>query len=78
MEDIGGWNGLSYTEMGMVFAVSAITIGTLDFPTGNFAERYGRKRSVVLVVLSVAFGMTLYGEGYTDVWLSRVLKDRKF
>jgi MFS family permease len=55
------FNGLNYTEMSIVFAVSAITIGILDFPTGNFADRYGRKKSVVLAILSMGFGMIIYG-----------------
>jgi MFS family permease len=55
------FNGLNYTEMGIIFAVSAITIGILDFPTGNFADRYGRKKSIVLAIVSVGCGMILYG-----------------
>jgi MFS family permease len=47
--------------MGIIFAVSAITTGVLDFPTGNFADRYGRKKSIVFATVSVGFGMILYG-----------------
>ncbi len=55
------FNGLSYTEMGIIFAVSALTIGILDFPTGNLADRYGRKKSMVFAIVSTGFGMIVYG-----------------
>ncbi|MBO8182290.1 MAG: MFS transporter [Archaeoglobus sp.] len=55
------FNGLNYAEMAIVFAVSSLTIGVLDFPTGNFADRYGRKKSIVLAIAFAGVGMIVYG-----------------
>jgi MFS family permease len=40
----------------------------LDFPTGNFADLYGRKLTYTLGVTSVGVGMVVYGVG-TALWM---------
>jgi MFS family permease len=53
-------NGLSYTEMTIVFAANFLALALFDLPTGNLADRYGRKRSIVVGTFIFAVGLLIY------------------
>lgn len=60
--------GLSYTEVGAVWGTVVLVATVLDFPTGNFADIYGRKTAYVIGIVFYGSGMLLYGIGYT-LWM---------
>ena len=60
--------GLSYTEVGAVWSVVILVATVLDFPTGNFADVYGRKTAYVLGIACYGTGMLIYGAG-TTLWM---------
>lgn len=51
--------GVSYTALGMILTVRAVTTGCLQIPTGFLVDRFGGKRilSIGLFMLSVSFGL---------------------
>jgi MFS family permease len=53
-------NGLSYLEMTLVFAANFLTLALCDLPTGNLADKHGRKRSIVAGTLIFAYGLFIY------------------
>ncbi|MBU7046621.1 MAG: MFS transporter [Theionarchaea archaeon] len=57
--------GLSFTEVGLVWSVTLFFSTVLDFPTGNFADLYGRKLAYVLGVISIGIGNFIFGVGET-------------
>ncbi|WP_232473489.1 MFS transporter [Thermococcus profundus] len=59
--------GLSFSEIGLVQSVSELTQLLTDFPTGGFADRYGR-------VKTYSAGSILFGLGLTTIALSDGLK----
>lgn len=60
--------GLSYTEVGAVWGVVVFVATVLDFPTGNFADIYGRKTAYVIGIVLYGVGMLVYGVG-THLWM---------
>jgi MFS family permease len=60
--------GLSYTEIGVVWSVMLFFSTVLDFPTGNFADLYGRRLAYVIGVTSVGVGMFLMGVS-SSLWM---------
>ena len=60
--------GLSYTDIGAVWGVTLFFSTVLDFPTGNFADLYGRKLAFVLGVTAIGVGDFIYGLS-TAVWM---------
>lgn len=57
--------GLSYTEVGAVWSVALFFSTVLDFPTGNFADIYGRRIAFAFGVCSIGLGNFIYGVGGT-------------
>ena len=53
-------NGLSYLEMTIVFAANFLALALFDLPTGNLADKYGRKRSIVVGTMIFALGLLVY------------------
>jgi MFS family permease len=53
--------GLSFSEMGFIFAASMIATAVFDFPTGNVADKYGRKFSFLSGLVLVGGGIIVYG-----------------
>lgn len=47
--------GMTYSKAGILFSIYLLALGICDFPTGNLADLYGRKKiySVGLVLLSL-------------------------
>lgn len=60
--------GLSYTEVGAVWGTVVFVATVLDFPTGNFADLYGRKTAYVIGIVFYGSGMLVYGVG-TALWM---------
>nr|WP_245547769.1 MFS transporter [Halovivax ruber] len=48
------WNDLSFTEIGLLSAVSAVLVVVLEVPTGYLADRIGRRRVLLLGLLAMA------------------------
>ena len=59
---------LSYTEVGVVWSVTLFFSTVLDFPTGNFADIYGRKLTFAMGVTSVGAGNFIFGLG-SSLWV---------
>ena len=53
-------NGLSYMEMTIVFAANFLALALFDLPTGNLADKYGRKRSILIGTVIFAIGLLVY------------------
>lgn len=60
--------GLSYTDIGAVWSVTLFFSTVLDFPTGNFADLYGRKLAFFLGVTSIGVGDFIFGLS-TATWM---------
>ncbi len=58
--------GLTYTEIGSLYAVREIVTNLSEVPTGIFADTYGRKKSLLLSFLGyiVAFLLFYAGQSY--------------
>lgn len=52
--------GLNYTEILSLSAVMGISIILFEVPTGLFADKYGRKNSLILSNILFLFSMSLY------------------
>lgn len=59
---------LSYTEIGVVWSVTLFFSTVLDFPTGNFADIYGRRLTFASGVISVGAGNLIFGVG-DSLWV---------
>ncbi|MGD2247091.1 MAG: MFS transporter [Candidatus Methanofastidiosia archaeon] len=60
--------GLSYANIGAVWGVTLFFSTVLDFPTGNFADLYGRKLAFVVGVTSIGAGDIIFGLS-TEIWM---------
>ncbi|MFX1250402.1 MAG: MFS transporter [Promethearchaeota archaeon] len=45
-------NHISYTELGILFAISTVSIAVLDYPTGTLADTIGTKKVLFIAYLS--------------------------
>ncbi len=45
-------NNLDFYQIGILASVSALTIAILEVPTGIFADKYGRKKSILIAMVS--------------------------
>lgn len=57
-------NGLNLTNIMILQSIYAFSIVVLEIPTGYFADRYGRKKSLILAGLFSSLGIMLYGLGH--------------
>jgi len=55
-----GLRGLTSFQIGQVLAISSIALSVLDFPSGNIADKYGRKRSLVLGFFIWSIGLLVF------------------
>lgn len=55
-----GIRGLTSFQIGQVLAISSIALSIFDFPTGNIADKYGRKRSLVLGFFIWSIGLLVF------------------
>lgn len=54
-------NGLSYTDITLIFAANFIALALLCFVSGGLADRYGRKRAIVIGGVITVIGFLVYG-----------------
>lgn len=60
--------GLSYTEIGVLYAVREIVINILEIPSGIIADTYGRKNSLIVSFLLFIFSFAVFYLS-EDFWL---------
>jgi MFS family permease len=60
--------GLSYTDIGAVWGVTLFFSTVLDFPTGNFADLYGRKLAFCVGAASIGTGDFIFAAS-TEIWM---------
>jgi len=67
--------GLSYTEIGSLYAIRELIIHFAEIPTGIIADTYGRKNALVTSFLSyiISFIIFAYGTSYGYFMLAFVL-----
>ncbi len=53
-------SGLTYTEIGILYAIREVSINLLEIPTGIFADAYGRRKSMVMSMLSYIFSFSIF------------------
>lgn len=56
--------GFSFTQIGVIWSTYLITSALLDFPTGNVADKLGRKTTYCTGMLFTAAGHLIYSLGY--------------
>jgi MFS family permease len=54
-------NGLSFTDLNLIFAANFGALAILNFPAGNFADRFGRKAAIGIGSIISGAGMMYYG-----------------
>jgi len=54
-------NGLSYTDITFIFAANFVALALLNFVSGNFADRHGRKKAIVIGGAINVVGFLIYG-----------------
>jgi MFS family permease len=59
----------SYTEIGLLGPAYAVLHVLLSAPSGHLADRYGRRRFIVLGLALTAFAFALYSRASTMTWL---------
>jgi MFS family permease len=52
---------LSNIQVSLVLASSSVIVALTDFPLGNFADKYGRKKTLIIGLLLWGIGILLYG-----------------
>ncbi|MFX0092821.1 MAG: hypothetical protein ACFFBD_13775, partial [Candidatus Hodarchaeota archaeon] len=52
-------NYISYAELGLLFAISTISIAALDYPTGTLADTIGTKKVLLLAYGSLGISWIL-------------------
>ncbi len=59
-------NGLTYTEIGSLYALRELITYTAEVPTGILADTYGRKKSLAFSFIAyiLSFGLFFYGKDY--------------
>ena len=57
-------NGLSMFQVMILQALFAVSVIALEVPSGYFADRYGRRKSLVLASVFATLGMTGYSLGH--------------
>jgi MFS family permease len=69
------YKGLSYTEIGRLYAIREILTNLSEIPTGIIADTYGRKRALSLsfVIYIISFLLFYTGKGYWIFFFAFVL-----
>ena len=68
-------NFVSYLQIGIAFSVSTLVGVIAEIPTGVLADRFGRKKSVILgsFILSVAFLLMATTNGFWQFFIGAIL-----
>ncbi len=61
-------NGLSYTEIGSLYALREIVTNLSEVPTGIFADTFGRKKALVLSFVAYIFSFVLFYTANSYHW----------
>ena len=63
--------GMSYTQIGILYAIKEISIYILEIPTGVYADAFGRRRSMLMSMSSyiIAFAIFFF---FSSFWLFAV------
>ncbi len=63
--------GMSYTEIGILYAIKEVSIYILEIPTGVYADAFGRRRSMLMSMSSyiIAFAIFFF---FSSFWLFAV------
>lgn len=59
----------SYTSIGVIFAVITIANLLAEIPSGIFADRYGRKKSVIVGIVAIFLGVLIMAAAPSAIWL---------
>lgn len=54
-------NGLTFTDISLIFLGNFLALALLNFVAGNFADRHGRKKAILLGGLINVVGFVVYG-----------------
>ncbi len=67
--------GLTYTEIGSLYALREIVTNLSEVPTGIFADTFGRKKSLLLsfLVYIISFVLFYFGHSYSIFLLAFIL-----
>jgi len=62
-------NGISYSEIGVLYALREISINIFEIPSGLLADTYGRKNTLLLAFLSYIISFILFYFSTDFYWL---------
>jgi len=60
--------GLSYTEIGFLYAIKEVSIYILEIPTGVYADAFGRRRSMLMSMVSYMVAFAIFFS-FSSFWL---------
>ncbi|EDY36159.1 transporter, major facilitator family [Aciduliprofundum boonei T469] len=63
--------GLSYTEIGILYAIKEVSIYILEIPTGVYADAFGRRRSMLMSMVSYIIAFFIFFS-FSSFWLFAV------
>ena len=63
--------GLSYTEIGILYAIKEVSIYVLEIPTGVYADAFGRRRSMLMSMSSYIIAFFIFFS-FSSFWLFAV------
>lgn len=68
-------NGLSMFEVMLLQGLFAVSVIILEVPSGYFADRYGRKKTLIYAAVFATVGITAYslGQGFYEFLLGELL-----
>ncbi len=58
-------NGMSFAQVGVIQAVLFITALLFEIPTGLYADKFGRKNSLIIGLIFSSVGMLIISTGYS-------------
>lgn len=62
-------NGISYSQIGVLYAAREITMNIFEIPSGIIADSYGRKRSLLAAFLAYILSFFIFYTSTQFVWL---------
>ncbi len=63
--------GLSYTQIGILYAIKEVSIYILEIPTGVYADAFGRRRSMLMSMVSYIIAFFIFFS-FSSFWLFAV------
>lgn len=65
--------GLNYTQIMILPVVTAVTQLILEMPTGIFADKFGRKKTILIGRICCIISLVLYYYAYSDLFILFIL-----